>query len=214
MLIEAIKEQRLKELHDMPLLPELHVNYLKRLDCTPKVIYDIGSAVLHWTNVAKNIWPYSKFILFEAMDEVEFLYKDYDYNLGVLSNIEKEVEFYQRPMDPGGNSYYKEVGNFFTENDKVKKRTFRLDDVVINRGYPLPDFIKMDVQGAELDILKGADKCLDYAKDLILELQHKEYNIGAPQKETVIEYLNNKGFYLINNFISTEVDGDYHFRKK
>jgi len=37
----------------------------------------------------------------------------------------------------------------------------------------------MDVQGAELDILKGASETLVNCKDLILELQEGEYNTGS-----------------------------------
>jgi hypothetical protein len=73
--------------------------------------------------------------------------------------------------------------------------------------------IKMDIQGAELDVLKGADMCLNHATDLILELQHTEYNKNAPSAKEVIEYLKEKGFQLITKFTETPYDGDYHFRK-
>jgi hypothetical protein len=40
----------------------------------------------------------------------------------------------------------------------------------------------MDVQGNELNILKGARNVLKCCSYLILELQEVEYNEGAPQK--------------------------------
>ena len=210
-------EERLEELHDMRLLPKSHVDYLDKMDISPKVVYDIGACVLHWTNEARQIWIDAKFIPFEAMDEVKSLYKMKgfeDYHLGVLSDEDgKKVKFYQRPMDPGGNSYYKEVGEFFPEDTAVEKVTRTLDSVVKSQGMPYPDLIKMDVQGAELDILKGAKECLDHANDLILELQHEDYNQGAPKVDEVINYLSSIGFRLISNFTRTNVDGDYHFTK-
>ena len=47
----------------------------------------------------------------------------------------------------------------------------------------------MDVQGAELDVLKGSKNALKHCKDLILELQVVEYNKGAPLKDEVITYV-------------------------
>jgi FkbM family methyltransferase len=214
---EQSVEDRLEELHDQRLLPSSHSNYLAQMNISPRVVYDIGSCVLHWTNEAIRIWPDAHYVLFEAMSEVESLYQRRgfrDYSLGVLSDEEgKSVKFYQRPKDPGGNSYYQERGDFFPEETAVEKITMKLDNVVEDRLFPYPDLIKMDVQGAELDILKGAEKCLQHASDLILELQHVEYNQGAPHVEEVIEYLKSIGFKLVNNFVRTEVDGDYHFTK-
>ena len=66
---------------------------LKESGFEPKVIYDIGSCVLHWTKVAKELWPEATFILFDAFAEAEFLYEGYDYHMGALSNEEKEVNF-------------------------------------------------------------------------------------------------------------------------
>lgn len=211
-------EERLQKLHDMPLLPAPHVEYLHSMNIAPKVIYDIGACVLHWTNRAKEVWPNAEYVLFEAMDEVKFLYDKYGYTkyaLGVVSDVDgKKVRFYQIPHHPGGNSYYKEQTDFFQEEHAVEKLSLTLDTLVTINQFPLPDLIKMDVQGAEMDILKGAQKCLAAAKDVILELQHVEYNTGAPNRETVIEYMNQLGFDLVKNFTMTHVDGDYHFKKR
>ena len=89
----------------------------------------------------------------------------------------------------------------------------KLDTIVKQKFWPLPNMIKMDIQGAELDVLKGANDCLNHATDLILELQHTKYNIGAPVAAEVINYLKEKGFQLITKFTETPYDGDYHFRK-
>ena len=45
---------------------------------------------------------------------------------------------------------------------------------------------KMDVQGNELNILKGATNVLKCCSYLILELPDVEYNEFAPQNEAVI----------------------------
>ena len=78
---------------------------------------------------------------------------------------------------------------------------------------PKPDLIKIDVQGAELDILRGGKECLANAKDVILEAQHVDYNIGAPKFEEVIDFMKENGFDLVARFCYTDVDADYHFKR-
>ena len=103
----------------------------------------------------------------------------------------------------------------FPEENKVKRRTSTLDDIVKRFNLPKPDMIKMDIQGAELKALKGATETLKTVDHLILELQHKDYNFGAPKSDEVIEYLKTVGFEMVGKgmFCGSElgVDGDYHF---
>ncbi|CAB5221379.1 fkbM_fam, methyltransferase, FkbM family [uncultured Caudovirales phage] len=231
---EEQTKQRLLDLHNTRLLPQTTVEYLYKLryeqSVYPGVIYDVGACVLHWTNEAVKVWPDKQFYCFEAMPEAAFLYdKPYikGYHIGVLSNDDnKIVDFYQNTEHPGGNSYYKEnvdvnpqADQFFNETHKRTTRTRTLDSVAAERGFPIPDLIKMDVQGAEMDILLGAQTCLTHAQHLLLELQRVEYNKGAPLREEVFRYLSSIGYDLVSNVpFSTSTtdgfDGDYHFIKR
>lgn len=78
---------------------------------------------------------------------------------------------------------------------------------------PLPDLIKIDAQGAELDILNGALQCLSHANDVILEAQTVNYNEGAPQADTVTAFMKDAGFRLVSNFCQGVADGDYHYTR-
>ena len=209
------------------MLPHSHVTYLTQLKQSgvePKVIYDIGSCVLHWTNEASKIWLGAEFVAFEAMASAEFLYKErgLKYHIGVLSDVSgKEVDFYQNDVHPGGNSYYKEneevnpdTVNYFNDTHLRRLKTVTLDAVVRLKQFPAPDLIKMDVQGAELDVLKGANEVLASVQHVILELQAVEYNKGAPLKDTVIEYMNSIGFDCKGIFSNNGPDGDYHFVRR
>lgn len=215
---------RLRELGRQRLLPTTHVNYLKQIDFTPKVVYDIGACVLHWTNEAKDIWKDAKFIAFEAMSESKTIFEEnnIDHYVGVLTNQDnKIIEFYQNTQHPGGNSYYKEnekinaqAPQYFNESHKRVMQGMTLDTVVKENKFPLPDLIKIDVQGAELDVLQGASETLKQCKHLILELQKVEYNKGAPLRDEVIAYVNTLGFKMISGpFCDNGPDGDYHFAR-
>jgi len=218
---------RLRDLGNQRLLPVDHANYLVKLKDSgfePKIIFDIGACVLHWTNEAQRIWTDAEYIAFEAMDSCEFLYQErgLQYHMGLLSNESgKEVDFYQNDYHPGGNSYYIEneevnpqAPQYFNESHRKKLCTITLDALVHLKQFPPPDLIKMDVQGAELDILKGAQETIKTAKHIILELQVVEYNKGAPLKDTVIEYMDSIGYDCLGLFSNNGPDGDYHFVRR
>lgn len=214
---------RLKELGSQRLIPHQHVEFLKTLSIQPSVIYDVGACVLHWTNEAKRIWPNAQYVVFEAMPECEFLYKDNKllYHIGLLSDTTgKEIDFYQNTYHPGGNSYYREnievnpeAHEYFNESHRRTYKTVTLDAVVNLKKMPLPDLIKMDVQGAELDVLKGAQQTLSNCNHVILECQTVEYNKGAPLKDEVIAFMQSLGFENKGLFCSNGPDGDYYFTR-
>ncbi len=219
--------QRLTELSAQPLLPESHVRFLYHLrdqGVHPTIIYDVGACVLHWYNQAVQVWPQAQYYLFEAMHSVEFLYKErnLNYHLGVLSNSDRRtVTFWQNDHHPGGNSYYKEnelhnpqVHEYFNSAHKRLMPCRTLDQVVSERAWPMPNLVKMDVQGAEADVLQGMQHILPHVQHVILELQHVEYNQGAPQADQVIAWLKDQGFTCAAPLFSNNgVDGDYYFRR-
>ena len=220
-------KERVRELHSSYSIPDAHVNFLKKLkedmNFHPEVMYDIGSNVLHWTKEAKKIWPQGEIILFDVPKSFEFLYKEHGhrYHLGVLSDSDnKIVKYYQNTENPAGNSYYKEIGHglsevVYPENNYTEEKTMTLSSVTKNNNFPEPDLIKIDVQGAELDIMKGSIDIINKAKYLIVELQKVQYNKGAPLANKTIEYLENNGWELITEtpFSDNGPDGDYCFKR-
>jgi FkbM family methyltransferase len=225
--VQDDKQSRLRDLGKQRLIPRAHVNHLKMLKeqgVSPKVIYDIGACVLHWTTEAREIWPDAEIVAFEAMDSTEFLYKEAGmrYHIGVLSDeTGREVDFYQNDHHPGGNSYYLEnpevnpqAPAYFNESHRRRLRTVTVDAVQRLKQFPLPDFLKLDVQGAELDVLKGSLECLANVDHVILELQKVEYNRGAPLFDAVITWMAEQGFECQGIFSDQGPDGDYYFRRK
>lgn len=199
-----------------------YLHFLKNEGVNPPVIYDIGSAALHWTRNARKVWPDSQYYLFDATRAVEFLYTGENYHIGVLSNDERMVDFYENPISIGGNSLYRENKQYCATADLVytpecthKRKTSRLDKVVAERGFPPPNFIKIDVQGAELEILQGAGDLLNTVEHIILELPKVEYNLGAPHPTKLLEFLDEKGFEMFTPyFYENVIDGDCHLIRK
>jgi FkbM family methyltransferase len=209
----------LRELSEKQLIRQEHYEYLKGLNINPKNIYDIGACVLHWTKMAKYIWPNANYIAFEAMNESEpiFIENNVEYYLNVLSKEDgKKIKFYQNTKDPGGNSYYKENEKINPKakelyKDFVLKTTKKLDTLVKEKKIVNPDLIKIDVQGSELDILKGGMKTIKKCKHLIIETQEVDYNVGGSKKEEVFTYLKENNFKFVCEISNNGPDADYHF---
>ena len=218
---------------NMHWFPQQHILFLEKLflDFNPDnmVIYDIGSSVLHWSQNAQNIWKNSKIYLFDGMTEMKLFYDEYnnknnttyDYNIGILCDEDyKRICFYQNDEFSGGNSYYKEIGHInshkiFTEKNIKQKIGMKLETIVKMKNIPAPDLIKIDVQGAELDILKGSMKIINNAKFLIVELQHTEYNKGAPLCNETCNFLIENGWEVYaEKFSNNGPDADWCFINK
>ena len=209
--------------------PYDHIDYLYQMkyeqSIDAKVIYDIGSNCLHWSKVAQMVWKNAKIYHIDGFDPFENLYKtkDVEYAIEVLSdNDYKEVKYFENFINHGGCSYYElnyqdfpyNVAAFKNEHYReVIRKTKTLDTLVRERGWPTPDLIKMDVQGCELDIIKGAVNTIRYCPHIILELQNQEYMKGAPMRDDVIDYMKFIGYELVSHFTqnSSDADGDYHF---
>jgi FkbM family methyltransferase len=208
------EKTHLQKVAEQDLLPKEHAEYLKTMDIQPKVIYDIGACVQHWTRKAKEVWPTANYYLLDAANSVEQFLKTDQYAIAVLSHTDgKLIDFYEDPNNPGGNSYYKETTGAFNDSHKTKRMTMTLDNIVCENKWQLPDLIKIDVQGAELDVLKGAGQTIANCTDIILEAQHVDYNEGAPKFEEVKEYLESIGFEMVAEIVRHDVDADYHFRR-
>lgn len=181
-----------------------HINYLLQLKNQgfyPKVIYDIGSCVLHWTQEAKQIWPNAEIILFEANPHCEFLYTGYRYHIGLLSNVnDKPMKFYVNLTESlGGASYYREIGHpnsakLYPPEQYIQMMSCTLDTVVEKLKFPLPDLVKMDVQGSEKDIIEGGVNTISHAQELIVELPNVQYNENAPTLQETKTYIESLGW--------------------
>ena len=161
-----------------------------------EIIYDIGAYRGEWSKSRnKTSLKNKKFYLFEANDvNKEFLINSkFEYFLGVLSSTKKEVNFYSRGLT--GDSYYREQSGRYDEKYKAKiVTTATLDDIVKKNNLKLPNFIKIDTQGSEIDILKGSNETLSNCNLIYLETSIIEYNLNSPSLSECIKYLDSIGF--------------------
>ena len=104
----------------------------------------------------------------------------------------------------------------FSETGKISKNyfdveTITLDEIVETYNY-FPDLVKIDVQGAENDLIHGGEETLASCKHLIVEMQKVNYNDGAPLVGETMPYIESLGFTCVAPlFCDNGPDGDYGF---
>jgi FkbM family methyltransferase len=157
---------------------------------------DIGAHKGKWTQKFKKHYPDSKVLMIEANeDHVDDLIRTGHYITALVGKNNEEVDYYTcvDKDNDHGNGIYKENTNVpFTS---VKRKQTTLDSLLPGQRF---DLIKMDVQGAELDIIQGSPAIIHDTKYLFLELQPHNYNINAPLAGQVIGYLHQIGFEMVS----------------
>jgi FkbM family methyltransferase len=159
---------------------------LAALGFAPRMVYDIGAFHGDWSNFAAAIFPGARFALFEANPDREERLKAgrYPYFIAALSSRDRaEAPFYLgKDAHPSGASLYRERTVHFAD-DKLAVRslpTRSLDSLVAEHAIPLPDFVKLDTQGAELEIIAGAAQAFANCAAMIVETSLLNFNRGAP----------------------------------
>ena len=73
------------------------------------------------------------------------------------------------------------------------------------------DFVWIDVQGAERDVINGMGACIKYISYIWMEYGETEY-IDAMTRNESINLLEEKNFKLLNDLSSSETKGDLVFQ--
>lgn len=89
------------------------------------------------------------------------------------------------------------VSDFFEVVKTETIETISLDEFTKQFDVVQPDFLKIDTQGAEYEILKGGQSTLNKVIGVFLETQLRELYIGAALFPDIHSLLTNLGFRLI-----------------
>ena len=178
---------------------EVHTNLMKRLKglgLKLNRIVDLGCHQGKWTEKVKQEYPDAKYFLIDSSDT----HKEKLHSLGqfihaYVGQHREHRKYYTtgNQADETGNSLYKENSNVPFETKDVY--TERLKDVLPETNY---DYIKMDVQGAELEIIEGSLDLFTNTKWVQLECPVFHNNKDAPRFEHYINYMSNCGFRVFD----------------
>jgi FkbM family methyltransferase len=165
----------------------------------PYKVLDIGANIGQFHQLFKEWYPFSYIYSIEASEDCEPYLKKItdDYYIGLLSKDENEYDFHMIPLDPlcTGMSMYREKTEFWDNySSKVKKQATTLNILFKDTSF---DLIKIDVQGAELDIIEGGKEICKKAKGILLEISLTQYNENAPLYDEVISYMESIDFKAV-----------------
>ncbi len=168
---------------------------------SPKIAIDGGYALGSWTGQIKSAFPEIKVMGIDVHSQ-HFNEFGAEIKEGCLlwSEDGKVLPFYRNKNQSGwctGDSAFKENSHHYLNPNSLQ--VDHLTSVTLNtlckkHGFEKVDILKLDVQGAELECLKGFDEYIDTVDFIQLECSVMEYNIGAPQVYEVLTFMDRAGF--------------------
>lgn len=175
-----------------------------------ETIVELGARECRDTILLAERYPNAKVFSFECNPDTIELCK---YNLSIVdSSVRERIYFF--PFAAGNlnssNKFYKFIaeGNpgassFYLRNDGINKQVetnfeikiVRVDEILENFNIKNVDLVCADIQGYEIEALKGFGKYLNNVKFIITEIpKDKSMYLGAPTKKEMID------FFIENNF--------------
>ncbi len=133
------------------------VKYFRDFSKKAKVAYDVGAEMGYYSlALAKLMGEGSRIYSFETNN----LYFARFPELIKRNNLESRIKVLEA---------------YVTKRDDVSSHGIAIDSFVYEKGNPVPDLIKMDIEGEELNALQGAERVLkEHHPKLILEVHSYE----------------------------------------
>lgn len=183
------------------------LKHILELGFTPQAIIDVG--VADGTPALYENFPNTKYLLIEPLKEYEEAIKD------ISRRLKSEYIIAAAGAKPGkviinvhrdlvSTSVYKETEGSHVDGIPREVSVVTIDDLSKERNLIGPYLIKVDVQGAELEVLDGAKRVLEDTEVIILEVQLFQFFIKGPQFYDYINYMKRYGFVVYDI-----VDGYY-----
>jgi FkbM family methyltransferase len=182
------------------------LEHLKNLDFYPKTVIDVGAAF--GTEPLYAVFPLARHILIEPLEEFKPVLDQLSEKLApvkleyiIAAAVEKSgtVTLHVHP-DLVGSSLYLEDEDSDVNGVSRVVPAVTLDQVCREWKLDSPFLIKADVQGAELDVLKGGIETLKLTEYVILETVLFQTFINGSSFLDVIEFMKQQGFVVYEVF--------------
>lgn len=168
-----------------------------------RAVIDGGACVGAWCTLLKRHFPQAQVLMIEAQPRHRAALEQVCRRFGpsvcfadalLGPRAAERVAFTVLDDDLGGTG-----SSVMPENSDVPRHTITLpmttlDDLVHTQKFPVPDLIKLDVQGFEIEVLKGAARLLATVPFVLLEVSVWQYNAGSPLWAEVLGWMEAAGY--------------------
>lgn len=187
-----------------------HIDLLELLELlrphNPRVIFDVGANIGTWTLLAKSVFPHAEIHAFEPLKQHATKFRA---SVKGLTGI----TLHEVALGPEGVSVKMHVSDYsdassilefsaigrrewsLSKIDEVSLQLRGLDALIAENKISFPDVIKLDVQGFELEVLKGAVQTLSRTRAVIAEVSFKEFYRGQCRFDEVVAFLSANEFH-------------------
>ena len=184
---------------------------------TPKegdVVVDIGANIGRYTIISsKRVGANGKVVAIEA-DPSNFEMLNSNIKLNQLTNVtplnyavyskETKIKLYLPEVESGYTIYNTIMSNRARTEDKfVEVNANTLDYLLQLKGITDVNWIKIDVEGAEFEVLKGASNVLSKSKDIALLIEVH----GLDNHRPILEFVSSYNFKI--EFEKSNKTGDW-----
>jgi FkbM family methyltransferase len=169
----------------------------------PRTVIDVG--VAYGTHELYATFPKAKHLLVEPLAEFEphiakvVAAYDCEYVQAAAASREGSITLDVR-SEPSWSSVYDPAPEFGVERTSREVKTVTVDGLCREKGLEGPYLLKVDVEGAELDVLAGAAEVLKSTEAVLLEVTFPQEYPEAPTFADVIRTMDEKGFAAYDIF--------------
>jgi len=176
---------------------------MRDLGISPVSVIDVGAALGDWSLACSKIFPNAKYVLVGPLSEYSRALKHAMENIKqavyinqAAASSEGKTEMYVH-KDLVGSSLKAEVETYNQQNTHKRKISeLTLDSLIQKKYLDTPFLIKLDVQGAEIDVLDGAENMLKSTEVVVVEVSLFKGFVDGHEFQEVISYMKNRGFVL------------------
>ncbi len=171
------------------------VENLKKLGYHPATIIDVGAYRGDWTKEVQPIFPKANFLMVEPQPEraatLESLTKKLPnvYFASALAGASDDAETAFNVLKTGSSVYAQRYKAEELTPKTITLPVQTLDTLVKKNALPGDYFIKLDVQGYEPEVLKGATEVLKDTEVVLLEANLLNYLYDAPLLADVVTFM-------------------------
>ncbi|OUU28773.1 MAG: hypothetical protein CBC04_00710 [Verrucomicrobia bacterium TMED44] len=203
-----------------------HLGILQKLNF--QNVVDVGANNGQFSLAVQYLFPQKKIIAFEPLKscyrKYQCIFKENprivirNYALG--SKSEKKLMYITKNNDSSSFLEPEQLKKIYSEHScKSENHTIKLGDSVMEKNFIKDSLLKIDVQGFELDVLKGLTLNIKSFKYIYVELSHVELYKEQALYDQVSNYLNQNGFIFkeVTNesyYNDQLIQADYLFTRK